>query len=88
MNGSFIASFAENQNFGLAGDRVRRSAVRKRNLGLAIRHQVLVEGGHAGIRIFAILRMHLPRDSESKNQGKNERKNCCKLTSVHHFLLE
>src|SRR5208282_1914131 len=69
LNGSFIASFAENKNFGFAGDGVRSSTPRQLYLLVPIRHQVLFEWGHARIRRFGVLRFCLPRCTEHDEQS-------------------
>src|SRR5579864_3236848 len=69
LNRAFITTSAEDHDLGIAGDGVRRSAPRQLDLRVAIRHQVLLERGHARIQYFGVLSPCFPHRTEHDDQS-------------------
>src|SRR5215469_1386408 len=79
----FIAVLSEDQNRRILGNGWRRRAASESDLSVSIRHQVLVQWSHGGIKRLGALRAHWPRHAYYSNQRESSYCDCPEHFSVH-----
>ena len=67
----FVAMPSEDQDLGIAGYGRRSRTPRQGDLSISIRHQVLVERGHARIRCFGVLCLRWPPRAQHDSQHES-----------------